>query len=68
MGSHLRLDVHFCKMEIRLTLGRKNLLRDFSYRERNRFVCWELAPFFKEIKPTISLKNISVISILQNFG
>jgi len=25
-----------------------------------------LSPFFKEIKPTISLKNISLISILQN--
>jgi len=47
-------ELNFCKMEIRLTLGRKNLLVDFS------------SSVFKEIKPTISLKNISLISILQN--
>ena len=54
-------------MEIRLTLGRKNRLRDFSSRERKRFVRATLTSFFEEIKPTVSLKNISLISILQNF-
>jgi len=53
-------------MEIRLTLGRKNLLRDFSSRERKCFSHWYLSLVFKEITPTISLKNISLISILQN--
>jgi len=60
--------LNFCKMEIRLTLGRKNLLRDFSSRERKRWVYWCLSPVFKEITPTISLKNISLISILHERG
>ena len=55
-------------MEIRLTLGRKNLLVDFSSRERKCFGYWYVRPVFKEIKPTISLKNISLISILQKFS
>ena len=50
------LMLEFCKMEIRLTFGRKNLLRDFSSRERKRFVRARLTSFFKEIKPTISAK------------
>ena len=53
-------------MEIRRTLGRRNFLRDFSSRERKHFACQKLSSFFKEVKPTISLKNISPISILQN--
>jgi hypothetical protein len=52
-------------MEIRLTLGRKNLLRDFSSSERKCCACEESIPFFKEIKPTISLKDTSLISIFQ---
>jgi len=53
-------------MEIRLTFGRKNLLRDFSSREQKSLAHGYISSFFKEIKPTISLKNISLISILQN--
>jgi len=55
-------------MEIRLALGRKNLLRDFSSRDSKCFIENELHLFFKEIKPTISLKNITLISILQRFS
>jgi len=53
-------------MEIRLTLGRKNLLLDFSSRKTKSFFRNELSAFFKEITPTISWKNISLISILQD--
>jgi len=53
-------------MEIRLTLGRKNALPHFSSRDNIYCVRGKLRPIFKEIKPTISLKNISLISILQN--
>ena len=62
-GNH---QLNFCKMEIRLTLGRKNLLVDFSSRARKCIGYWYVSSVFKEIKPTISLKNISLISILQN--
>ena len=55
-------------MEIRLTLGRKNLLVDFSSRAHKCIGYWYLSSVFKEIKPTISLKNISLISILQKFS
>jgi len=55
-------------MDIRLTLGRKNLRRDFSSRDSTCFIENELHAFFKEIKPRISLKNISLISILQKFN
>ena len=64
--SDSRSNRDFCKMEIRLTLGRRNRLRDFSSWERKCHACERLSSFFKEIKPTISLKNISLISILQN--
>ena len=36
--------VDFCKMEIRLTLGRKNLLVDFSSRERKCFPYGHISP------------------------
>ena len=55
----------FCKMEIRHTLGRKNLLSDFSFSNSKSLLKNYLRCSFKEIKKTISLNNICLISILQ---
>ena len=57
-----------CRMEVRLTLGRNTLLHDSSSRERRCLLCKELIRLFKETKPTISLRNTSLISILQEFS
>jgi hypothetical protein len=53
-------------MDIRPTLGGKNLLHDFSLPNRKRLSGHELNQFFKEIVKQISLKNIGRMSILQN--
>jgi hypothetical protein len=52
-------------MDIGPTLGRKNLLHDFSFPNRNRLMKHGLGEFFKEIVKQISLKNIGPMSILQ---
>jgi len=55
----------FCKMEIRHTLGRKNLLSDFPFSNSKSLLRNYLRLSFKKIKKTISLNNICLISILQ---
>ena len=67
-GTPAKYEQEFCKMQSRIVLGRKDLLRDLSSRERKCLLYKELIAFFKEIKPTISLKNIGVISIFQKFS
>jgi hypothetical protein len=44
-------------MDIRPTLGGKNLLHDFSLPNRKCLIRNPLGPFFKEIKNAISLKG-----------
>jgi hypothetical protein len=58
--------LNFCKMEIRHTLKRKNLLSYFSFSNINYLIDNYLARLFKEIKKRISLNNMCLISILQN--
>jgi hypothetical protein len=52
-------------MDIRPTLGGKNLLHDFSLSNRKRLTKNWLDEFSKEIVKRISLKNIGRMSILQ---
>jgi hypothetical protein len=52
-------------MDVGPTLGRKNLLHDFSFPNSNPLTEPRLGQFFKEIVKQISLKNIGPTSILQ---
>ena len=53
-------------MDIRPTLGGKNLLHDFSLSNRKWLTGNNVGRFFKEIVKQISLKNIGRMSILRN--
>jgi hypothetical protein len=52
-------------MDIRPTLGRKNLVSDFSFPNRKCLARIQCSQFSKEIVKPISLKNIGLMSILQ---
>ncbi len=60
------LQLNFCKIEIRHTLKRENLLSCFSFSNINYLIDNYLALLFKEIKKRISLNNMCLISILHN--
>jgi len=53
-------------MDLGPTLGKKNLLHDFSFLNSNPLTKPSLSQFFKEIVKQISLKNIGLMSILRN--
>jgi hypothetical protein len=61
-----KMEVEFCKMEVRLTLGRKNRFLDSSFPNGKCLMHNQLGGLFKEIPELISLNHISLTSILQN--